>query len=54
MSSTAPQKGRKSDPAPPQRGRAGDRMPGAPKGTGQVRMPPRRTLLWFLRIAAGD
>ena len=50
MSSTAPQQGRKSAPAPPQRGRPGGPMPGAPKGAGQGKMPPRSTLLWFLLI----
>ncbi|MGH7350493.1 MAG: ATP-dependent zinc metalloprotease FtsH, partial [Candidatus Rokuibacteriota bacterium] len=50
MSSTGQQKGRKSDSAPAGRGQPANTRPGASKGTGQVKMPPRKTWLWFVLV----
>ena len=45
MSLTEQQKGRKTDSAT---------RPGAPKGTGQAKMPPRRTWLWFVLVLVAN
>ena len=50
MSSTGQQTRRNSDSAPAGRVQPADSRPGAPKGTGQAKMPPRRTWLWFVLI----
>ena len=50
MSSTGQQTRRNSDSAPAGRGQPADGRPGAPKGTGQAKMPPRRTWLWFVLV----
>ena len=47
MSLSGPQIGRKSDSAPAGRVQPGATGPGAPKGTGAAKMPPRRSWLWF-------
>ena len=39
-----------SDSTPAGRVQPTDSRPGAPKGIGQARMPPRRTWLWFVLI----
>ena len=48
MNSTGQQTRRNSDSAPA--GRFQPAGPGAPKGTGQAKVPPGRTWLWFLGI----
>src|SRR6185436_12513198 len=48
MSSSGPQNGRKSDSAPAGRVQPGANGPGAAKGTGAAKMPPRRSWLWFV------
>ena len=48
MNSTGQQTRRNSDSAPA--GRFQSAGPGAPKGTGQAKVPPGRTWLWFLGI----
>ena len=50
MSSTEQQTRRHSDSAPAGRGQPAAGRPGAPKGTSQAKMPPRRTWLWFVLI----
>ena len=50
MSSTGQQTRRKSDSAPAGRVQPADSRPGAAKGTGQAKMPPRRTWLWFVLV----
>jgi len=50
MNSTGQQTRRNSDSAPAGRFRPADTRPGAPKGTGQAKVPPGRTWLWFLGI----
>ena len=50
MSLTGQQTGRKSDAAPAGRVPPAPTRPGAAKGTGQPKMPPRRTWLWFLLV----
>jgi cell division protease FtsH len=50
MNSTGQQTGRNSDTAPAGRFPPPDTKPGAPKGTGQAKMPPGRTWLWLLGI----
>jgi cell division protease FtsH len=47
MSSTGPQEARKRAAVPAGRGQPADPRPGAPKGTGPAKMPPRRSWLWF-------
>ena len=50
MNSTGQQTRRNSDSAPAGRVQPADRRPGAAKGTGQAKMPPRRTWLWFVLV----
>ena len=50
MNSTGQQTQRNSDTAPAGGFRLPDTRPGAPKGTGQAKMPPGRTWLWLLSI----
>jgi cell division protease FtsH len=50
MNSTGQQTRRNSDSAPAGGLRPPDTKPGAPKGTGQAKMPPGRTWLWLLGI----
>ena len=50
MNSTGQQTRRNSDSAPAGGLRPADTRPGAPKGTGQAKMPPGRTWLWLLGI----
>ena len=50
MRSTEQQTRRHSDSAPAGRGQPAAGRPGAPKGTSQAKMPPRRTWLWFVLI----
>jgi cell division protease FtsH len=50
MNSTGQQTRGNSDSAPAGRFRPADTRPGAPKGTGQAKVPPGRTWLWFLGI----
>ena len=50
MNSTRQQTRRNSDSAPAGRVQPADRRPGAAKGTGQAKMPPRRTWLWFVLV----
>ena len=48
MNTTRPQTRRNSDSVPAGRDQPADRRPGAAPGTGKVKMPPRRTWLWFM------
>ena len=48
MNTTRQQTRRNSDSAPAGRAQPADRRPGAAPGTGQAKMPPRRTWLWFV------
>ena len=48
MSLSGPQNGRKSDSAPAGRVPPGATRPGAAKGSGAAKMPPRRSWLWFV------
>ena len=50
MNSTGQQTRRNNDSAPAGRSRPGDTRPGAPKATGQAKIPPGRTWLWLLGI----
>src|SRR4029450_5177751 len=50
MNTTRPQTRRNSDSAPDGRVQPADRRPGAAPGTGQAKMPPRRTWLWFVLV----
>jgi len=50
MNSTRPQTQRNSDSAPAGRVQPTDRKPGAPQGTRQAKMPPRKTWLWFVLV----
>ncbi len=50
MSLMEQQKGHKSDSAPAGRVQPADTNPGAAKGPGPAKMPPRRTWLWFVLI----
>jgi cell division protease FtsH len=50
MSLTGQQTRRNRDATPAGRGQPADDRPGAPKGVGQAKMPPRRTWLWFVLI----
>src|SRR4029453_338537 len=50
MNSTGQQTRRNSDSAPAGGLRPPDTRPGAPKGTGQAKMPPGRTWLWLVGI----
>jgi len=50
MNSTGQQTRRNNDSAPAGGLRPPDTRPGAPKGTGQAKMPPGRTWLWLLGI----
>jgi cell division protease FtsH len=50
MSLTTQQTRRNSDSAPPGRVPPADHGPGAAKGTGQTKMPPGRTWLWFVLV----
>ena len=50
MSVTEQQNGPKSDSAPARRVQPADTRPGAAKGPGPAKMPPRRTWLWFVLI----
>ena len=54
MSLTGQQKGRKSDAAPAGRVQPAATRPGAAKGTGPPKMPPRRTWLWFVLVLARE
>jgi len=54
MSVTGQQTRRHRDSAPAGRGQPPDRRPGASKGTGQAKMPPRRTWLWFVLIVLAN
>jgi cell division protease FtsH len=50
MKSTAQQTRSKSDSTSAGRFRPADTRPGAPKGTGQAKMPPGKTWLWLLGV----
>jgi cell division protease FtsH len=50
MNLTGQQKRPNSNSAPAGRAQPADGKPGAAKGTGQAKVPPRRTLLWFVLI----
>lgn len=50
MSLAGQQKGRKSDAAPAGRVQPAAAGPGAAKGSGAAKMPPRRTWLWFVLV----
>jgi cell division protease FtsH len=50
MSLTGQQSQRNSNSAPAERVQPGDSKPGAAKGSGQVKMPPRKAWLWFLLV----
>jgi len=50
MSVAGQQTQRNSDSAPPGRVQPTNTKPGAPKGTAQAKMPPRKTWLWFVLI----
>ena len=50
MSVTGRQTQRRSDSAPTGRLPPADTRPGAAKGAGQAKMPPRRTWLWFVLV----
>jgi cell division protease FtsH len=54
MSSMTQPTRRNSDSAPAGRGQPADGGPGAPKGIRQMKMPPRRTWLWFVLIVLAN
>ena len=54
MNSMGQQTRRNSDATPAGRGQPADDRPGAPKGIGQAKMPPRRTWLWFVLIVLAN
>ena len=54
MSSTGRQNERRSDSAPTGRLQPADTRPGAAKGAGQAKMPPRRTWLWFVLVLVAN